>query len=127
MDREELIRYLAETYGAEEDHPWAKYPTYGVFRHRGNRKWFAAIMDVPKEKLGLPGGGTVDIVNVKCDIRMAGSFRAQPGIFPAYHMNKENWLSVLLDGTVSADQIQLLLEISHRLTAPQKGRTGGEA
>lgn len=38
------------------------------------------------------------------------------GFFPAYHMNKENWISILLDGTVSADEIKPLLELSYQLT-----------
>lgn len=123
MNREELERYLAETYGVKGEFPWARYPGYMVFRHSGNSKWFAVVMDVPGEKLGLSGGGTVDIVNVKCDPRMTGSFRSQPGIFPAYHMNKESWLSILLNGAVGADQIQLLLEMSYRMTAPKMRRS----
>ena len=38
-----------------------------MFRHPGNRKWFAIVMDVPDEKLGLEGDAIADIVNVKLD------------------------------------------------------------
>lgn len=47
---------------------------------------------------------------------MIGSLRMKEGFFPAYHMNKENWISILLDGTVSADEIEPLLELSYQLT-----------
>jgi len=42
MQRAELEQYVMETYNAETDHPWLKYPNYQVFRHSGSGKWFAA-------------------------------------------------------------------------------------
>ena len=58
----------------------------------------------------------IDVLNIKCDPMMIGSLRMKEGFFPAYHMNKENWISILLDGTVSADEIKPLLELSYQLT-----------
>ena len=63
----------------------------------------------------------VDILNVKCDPVLSGSLRIQPGILPAYHMNKENWISILLDGTVDVKQIFTLLDMSFELTAKKSG------
>ena len=88
MNRIELEAHISETYAVEADRPWAKYPEHLVFRHTGNRKWFALLMTVPRRALGLPGDGGLDIVNVKCDPLLAGSLREAPGIYPAYHMNK---------------------------------------
>ena len=45
MKRAELESFIMETYNAETDYPWLKYPNYEVFRHCNNRKWFALIMD----------------------------------------------------------------------------------
>ena len=45
MKRSELESFIMETYNAEADYPWLKYPNYEVFRHCNNRKWFALIMD----------------------------------------------------------------------------------
>ena len=53
MNRRELEAFITETYNADSDYPWLKYPNYEVFRHCSNQKWFAIIMDVPKNKLGL--------------------------------------------------------------------------
>lgn len=55
MSREEILAYAAETYGAQPEYPWEKHPTYGVLRHRHNRKWFAVVMEVPRCKLHLEG------------------------------------------------------------------------
>lgn len=67
MKRTELESFIMETYNAEADYPWLKYPNYEVFRHCNNRKWFALIMDVPKNKLGLQGEEMLEVVNFKCD------------------------------------------------------------
>lgn len=125
MTRFELEQYILETYNADADRPWIKYPNYEVFRHALSRKWFAVILDVPKEKFGLPGTELIDVVNLKCDPILTGSLRSDEGIFPAYHMNKSNWISVALDGKVSADKIKMLLDISYELTSPKIRKAKG--
>lgn len=117
MDRKTLEAYIAETYGAEPEYLWEKYPTYAVFRHSDNRKWFAAVMTIPKTKLGIQQDGMIDIVDVKCDPILIGSLRSEPGFFQAYHMSKESWLTVSLDGSVAEDKIKMLVEMSFQATA----------
>ena len=34
-------------------------------------------------------------------------------------MNKANWISVLLDGSVSDEKVKMLIDMSFRLTAPK--------
>ncbi len=119
MNRAELTQYILEAYGAEPDRPWARYPNYEVFRHSGSRKWFALAMDIPRAKLGVAGEDAVDIVNLKCDPRMTGSLRAEPGFYPAYHMNKESWITAALDGAVPAEKLKALLDMSWELTRPK--------
>ena len=116
MNREELAAYLTDTYGSDGEHLFAKYPSFLVFRHNGNRKWFAVIMDIPRKNLKLPGDGEISVVNLKCDTRLIGSFREEPGIFPGWHMNKAHWLSVSLDGTVADEKIRFLVDMSYELT-----------
>lgn len=115
MDRKDLQAYIEETYGVGGEYLFAKYPEFQVFRHSNSRKWFVVIMEVPKEKLGL-SGGNIQVVNVKCDTRLIGSFRQENGIFPAYHMSKAHWLTVALDGTVADDKIKFLIDMSYDLT-----------
>lgn len=96
-----------------------KYPNYKVFRHTSTQKWFAIIMDVPKSKLGLQEPGILDVVNFKCDTLLIGSLRCEAGFFPAYHMNKDSWITVALDGSVPDDKIKMLLNESYDATAPK--------
>ena len=115
MNRQELAAYLTDTYSAEGEHLFTKYPDFLLFRHKGNRKWFAVIMDIPGKNLGLTGGA-ISVVNLKCDTRLIGSFRMEPGIFPGWHMNKAHWLSAVPDGTVDDEKIKFLVNMSYELT-----------
>ena len=116
MTREELRTYISDVYGVEPDMPWADEPSYAVFRHENNRKWFAVIMDIPKNRLGLSGDATIDIVNMKCDPVLLGSLLSEPGFFRAYHMNKEKWITAVLDGSAEDEKIKLVLDLSFEAT-----------
>ena len=116
MNRTELETYIGETYSVSGEYLFVRYPSFKVFRHLGNRKWFAVIMDIPRKNLGLDGADEISVVNVKCDTRLIGSLRADPGIFPGWHMNKAHWITVTLDGTVDDEKLKFLLNMSYELT-----------
>lgn len=124
--RQKLIAYAKRTYAAAPDRPFSTAPAYEVLRHPDTGKWFALFMDVPRCRLGLPGDDTVDIINLKCDPILAGSVRDGAGILPGYHMKRDSWISVLLDGTVPYRDILPLLDLSFQLTSGgSTRRTGG--
>ncbi len=122
--RNAVFALARERYSTEAEYLWARTPTYGILRHP-NGKWYAAIMDIPKSRLGMPGDELIDVMNVQVDPVMSGSLRAMPGIFPGYHMNKEKWITMALDGTVDMAQIAILLDISYDIAgakSPKKRR-----
>lgn len=116
MNRQELEKIITEEYSVEPEYPWAKMPTFAVFRHSNNKKWFAVIMTITKDKLGLDSTESIDVVNLKCDPLFMGSVLNEQGIFPAYHMSKAHWISVALDGSVEPDKIKWLVDLSFDLT-----------
>lgn len=119
MTRAELTRYIFDTYSVEPDYPFSDDNVSAVFRHAANRKWFALAMNIPAQKLGLPSDARIDIVNMKCDPVVIGSFRGLPGLFPAYHMSKENWITAALDGSAADETVKTLLDMSYQATAPK--------
>lgn len=127
MNRQQLKKYIYDEYGVEPDTPWISDQTSEVYRHGNNKKWFALIMDVPKCKLGLGGLVDVEAVNLKCDPVFSASIRDNRGIFPAYHMNKSKWITVILDGTVEDDMIKMLVDISYDLTSSATRKKKGSA
>jgi predicted DNA-binding protein (MmcQ/YjbR family) len=120
MTRTELEAYIESTYGITADSPFTGDFVTAVFRHPGNRKWFAIAMRIPKAKLGIAEHGVIDIVNMKCDPEVLHSFHGQPGIYPAYHMNRNHWLTLALDERVDDDTMAFLLGISYDLTKAKK-------
>ena len=116
MTREDIFAYSMAQYGIAPDYPWRRDPDSAILRHAHNRKWFALVMTVSRGALGLPGEGRAELVNLKCDPLLIGSLRHEPGVLPAYHMNKEHWVTVLLDGPFPAEKLCQLLDLSYDLT-----------
>lgn len=116
MQKEDLIDYVAESYGAQPEYLWKDYPEAFVFRHKENRKWFGVVMDVERAKLGLHGVGKVFLIDVKTGPILGGSYLGQPGIIKAWHMNKNHWLGILLDGSAPDESLKQLLDVSYSMT-----------
>lgn len=116
MNRNEFINYVQTAYGVKGDNPWQKDPESTVFRHIGNRKWFALVMRVKKHCIGVDSDEYIDIVNFKCDKVMVGSALGNKGFYPAYHMNKENWITVALDESAPDEKLRMLVDMSYELT-----------
>ena len=114
--KERILQYAQVHLGAEPDHLWAKFPRYAVLRHSENAKWFAVFLEVPGTRLGLERPESVDILDVKCGPLLAGSLLGIPGILPAYHMNKEHWVSILLCSPFPPETIRSLMDLSFDLT-----------
>ena len=117
MTRQELIDYIFDGYSIEPDFPFRMDDVTCVFRHIDNRKWFGIAMVIPYRTVGINKPGDVDILNVKCDPIMMGSLRGKSGFCPAYHMNKDKWITILLDGSAGQEDIKALLAISYSMTA----------
>ena len=120
MTRHELKAFIHESYGIFPDKPWLKSPSYEVFRHSDNKKWFAVIMDIPKSKLGINSDENISVVNLKCDTIMIGNMLSEKGIYPAYHMNKNYWVTAALDGSAEDETVKMLTRMSFKLTESKK-------
>ena len=116
--RDQVLDYVRTKYQGRIEYLWMRYPSYGVFRHADNQKWYGAVMDIPRSKLGLSGDEFVDVLDVKPgDLFLMDLLLKREGFFPGYHMNRGNWISVILDGTVEYDEICELIDRSYIATA----------
>ncbi len=55
----------------------------------------------------------VEAINVKVDSDKVKDILAQKGYYPAFHMNKKCWVSIILDDTLSDTEIQNLIDDSY--------------
>lgn len=119
MNRKDFLKYCLNTYGTVADYPFDKDFETAVLRHTDNRKWYAIVMKVSRRKFGVDSDDVIDVVNLKLPTEMFGSFGVADGVYPAYHMNKLHWISVLLPKAPD-DVVQFLINVSFEATKSPK-------
>ena len=120
MTKQDFINYCISAYGTVPDFPFEDDFVTTVLRHADTRKWYALVMQVSRRKFGQASDEFVDVVNLKMPVEMFGSFGTEDGVYPAYHMNKLHWISVLLPDAPD-DVIKFLTNVS--FAATQKSKT----
>ena len=113
MTRAEIKKYIKKKYKIESVSLWSDYPNFIVFRNN-RKKWFAAIMDVPYNKVyrNSDEDHIIDVMNVKLNPELIISIKNTKGFAPAYHMNKTHWASIEI-GKVSDKKIKALIDMSY--------------
>ena len=113
-----IARAIYDSYHVSPDFPW-KGDRSGVFRHTDTRKWFGLIMRIRRKSLLKNSDETpVDVINLKIDPKDERT--AQEGIYPAFHMNHKQWISVVLDDTLTDAQVMQYIARSFHMTAKNR-------
>ena len=121
MTKQEFLKFCLTTFGTSPDYPFDEDFETAVLRHVDNRKWYAIVMRVSRRKFGFDSDEVIDVVNLKLPTEMFGSFGAADGVYPAYHMNKLHWISVLLPDTPE-DVVRFLVNVSFEATKNKRKR-----
>ena len=121
MIKQEFLKYCLNTYGTSPDCPFDDWMESAVLRHADNKKWYAIVLRVSRRKFGFDSDDVIDVVNLKLPTEMFGSFGAADGVYPAYHMNKQHWISVLLPDA-PRDVVEFLTNVSFEATKTKKAR-----
>lgn len=113
MTRVEIKKYIKKKYKVESVALWADYPNFIVFRNN-KKKWFAAIMDVPYNKVyrNSDKDRIIDVMNVKLDPELITSIKNTKGFAEAFHMNKTHWVSIEI-GKASDKKIKAVIDMSY--------------
>ena len=107
-----IAKLIKETYQVEPEFLWEKFPNYGVFRNERSEKWFGIIVNIDKSKIIPEEKGEIEVLNVKLDDEVP-TYLKQKGIYPAYHLSKKSWVSIILDDTLSDTEIMQLINTSY--------------
>jgi predicted DNA-binding protein (MmcQ/YjbR family) len=107
MDVEQLREYCISKPGAEESLPFG--PDTLVFKVNGKIFLLTSLDTSPLQ------------FNVKCDPETAVELRERYAcVTPGYRMNKKHWNTILIDGTLSIQQLQQFIDQSYNLV--KKGK-----
>lgn len=119
MTKQDFLEYCLNTYGTSPDYPFDDLLETAMLRHTDNRKWYAIVMIVSRRKFGFDSDEVIHVVNLKLPTDMFGSFGTADGVYPAYHMNKLHWISVILPDAPD-DVVQFLVNVSFEATKYRK-------
>lgn len=108
-----LTDLIKEKYGDSPEFLWEKFSGTGIFRNPQTRKWYAAILNIDKSKIDKKSKGEVEVLNIKLDKEEVQNLLKQKGFYPAYHMNKKSWITIILDETFDDKTIMHLIKKSH--------------
>lgn len=118
MTREAIDAYIQSQYGIQAEYPFEADDLTAVYRHADNKKWFAIVMRISKKRLHIESSDEIDVMNVKCEPVVIGSFLMEDGFYPAYHMNKTHWITIAPDA--EEEKGKLLIDMSFSLTATKR-------
>ncbi|MGH3681311.1 MAG: MmcQ/YjbR family DNA-binding protein [Natronosporangium sp.] len=107
--RDRVIAECGAKPGSAEDYPFGD--EVAVFKVAG--RMFALL------SLGDPPGS----VSLKCDPDLADELRGRyAAITPGYHLNKQHWNTVALDGSVPDEELLELIDHSYQLVVSRLTR-----
>ena len=110
-----VLEYAKEKYGSDAEYLWPKFPRNAICRRNDNEKWYFAILSVKGSKIGLNTDEIVELIDLRANVEDVPHLIRQPNIYPAYHMNKKHWFTIVLDGSVPIKEIYKYIDISYNL------------
>lgn len=110
-----VIKYIKSNYNDELEFLWKKSPNNAIVRRKDSAKWYAVFMTISKNKLGFASNKIVEILNLHLKPQKAEELIMTGKYFPAYHMNKNHWISVLLDENTDYAELCKLVDESYTL------------
>ena len=122
-----VIDYVRKTYNDELQHLWEKFPENAVFRRKDTQSWYGALLVLSRKKLGFDDDEIVDIIDLRMRPEDASELIDGKSYLPGYHMNKQHWLTIVLDGSVPTDEIFKRIDESYELaTKTKKSKKGSK-
>ena len=113
--KDDYIAWIKTQFGAEPDYPWQDDAPWSFVFRCPNEKWFALVMRIKYRQLGLTSDDEVWVVNMKASQDEIPNLIDKKSIFPAWHMNKKHWITVLLTAATDFNKLCELTQKSWEL------------
>lgn len=111
-----VINYVKEKYNDELEYLWKKFPNNAIWRNKKNNKWYGAILTITANKIGLDSLQKIEILDLRYASNLIEQIVDNVKIFSGYHMNKKNWITIKLDGSVDDKYLFELIDGSFNLS-----------
>ncbi len=108
-----ITKLIEDEYNIKPNFIMKKFPNHGIFKNDKN-KWFAIIMNINRNKLDNLFED-IEIINVKIKENNLNDLLKIKGVYKAYHMNKNSWISIILNDSLSDDFIFKLVKESYNI------------
>lgn len=112
----EVINYIKDKYNDELEYLWAKFPKTAIWRNKKNNKWYGIIMEINKTKLGTDKDELVEIIDLRYHKDKIKDMIDNNKIYPGYHMNKNSWITIILDNSINTKDIEELIDTSYKIS-----------
>ena len=112
----EVIKYIKEKYNDDLEFLWEKFPENAIWRNKTNNKWYGALLIISERKLQLNSDKNVDIIDLRYSKDKIKEIIDNNKIFSGYHMNKDSWITIRLDGSVNTEKIFELIDNSYNIS-----------
>lgn len=109
----DLVKYAETKYNIHPVYPFPKDNT--SFTLNKNKKWFLLYMNISSKKLEMNELKNINIINIKLPTELISKLIDNVVFFKAYHMNKENWITINLDNVSSIEEIADYIDKSFNL------------
>lgn len=122
----EIIKYIEDKYKDKPEFLWKKFDDVAAIRNKQNNKWYAVLMKIKEEKLGIKSDKEVEVIDLRYEKGKVEQVVDNKKIFPGYHMNKNSWITIKLDNLLDTKTILKLIDDSYKLSIGNKCKITGD-
>lgn len=133
-----IISYVKEKYEDDLEFLWEDYDG-AVFRNKDNKKWYGVMMKIKEKsfvtstmkrmkqdgivsnhpllnKKDFSDDKYIEVIDLHVDKSLSKELIDYETIFPGFHMNKDSWITIILDKDVKLKEVYKLLDDSYQMT-----------
>ena len=119
----EIIQYISEKYKDNLEFLWEKFDDNAIWRNKQNNKWYGLLGKISKNKLGIDSDEIVEVIIIRYEKEKVNEIIDNQKVFPGYHMNKQSWITIILDNSMENKELFNLVDNSYNLSLGNKRKS----
>lgn len=111
---EEIYQYVKDKYNTIPNKPFKDDDISTTLKNEKG-KWYGLIMEINSKKLNISKEEQIKVINIKLNPEEIQELIDNINYFPAYHMSKKYWISIVLDSNLDINKLKELIDKSYQL------------